>query len=171
MTSASSTESITESITAVVIALGSNLGPREYFLRRAVHELGASVRVVRQSRVISTCAMDAPKGSPDFLNMVVAGFTHLAAHDLLAAMHAIEGCLGRVRRVINGPRTIDLDLILYGAFLHRDAMLTLPHPRYRRRPFVLEPLQELNLGWTDPRTGRSIDALARPASQGGSNQW
>ncbi len=151
--------SSTESITAVVIALGSNLGPSAYLLRRAVHDLGASVRVVRQSRVISTRAMDAPKGSPDFLNMVVAGFTHLAAHELLAGMHTIERSLGRVRRVINGPRTIDLDLILYGAFLERSGSMTLPHPRYRQRNFVLHPLQELKLGWSDPSTGRSIESL------------
>ena len=141
---------------AVVIALGSNLGPREYLLRRAQHELGAIVRIVRRSRVIATAPVDAPKGSPDFLNMVVAGYTALDADELLKQMHAIEARLGRVRSVRNAPRTIDLDLILYGAYVARSESLVLPHPRYRQRDFVMAPLRELKLGWTDPASGERI---------------
>ncbi len=153
------------SATPVVIAIGSNLGPRDYLLRRAIHELGRTVRVVRQSPIIETLAIDAPHGSPDFLNMIIAGVTRLTPDELLAGMHEIEARLGRVRRVRNGPRTIDLDLILYGAVLRRGRTLTLPHPRYRERNFVLAPLQELNLGWTDPATGRSIDSLGRTVAR------
>lgn len=141
---------------AVVIALGSNLGPREYLLRRAQHELGGVVRIVRRSRMIASAAVDAPPESPEFLNMVIAGYTTLLAEALLEAMHAIEARLGRVRRAVNGPRTIDLDLILYGAHVARTAAIVVPHPRYRHREFVTGPLRELRLGWHDPITGAAI---------------
>jgi 2-amino-4-hydroxy-6-hydroxymethyldihydropteridine diphosphokinase len=143
----------------VVIALGSNLGPRQYLLRRAVHELAAFVRVVRQSSVHATAPVDAPKGSPDFLNMVVAGTTRLDAMELLSELHGIEARLGRVRGVRNAPRPIDLDLILYGAHLMRNGQIVVPHPRYREREFVLAPLRELRLPWRDPATGIALHSL------------
>src|SRR5689334_8981252 len=100
----------------VLIALGSNLGDRQYLLRRAIHELGRVVRIVRVSSVQETKPVDAPAGSPDFLNMVVAGYTRLAPEALLDAMQAIETRLGRRRPAVrNAPRTIDLDLITYDA--------------------------------------------------------
>lgn len=148
--------SASTNINAVVIALGTNLGPREYLLRRAQHELGDVVRIVRRSRIIVSAPIDAPRASPDFLNMVIAGYTALPAEELLEAMHAIEARLGRVRRAVNGPRTIDLDLILYGAHVARTTALVLPHPRYRHREFVTGPLRELQLGWHDPVTGAAI---------------
>lgn len=125
----------------VVIALGSNLGDRRYFLRRAVHELRALVRVVRVSSIIETEPVDAPP--PRFLNMVIAGHTHLEAQELLDALHGVEERLGRVRTVRNAPRTIDLDLIRYSGFVLRTRTLTVPHPRYLEREFVLEPMREI----------------------------
>jgi 2-amino-4-hydroxy-6-hydroxymethyldihydropteridine diphosphokinase len=142
----------------VLIALGSNLGPREWMLRSAIHRLSPFVRIVRVSGFHETDAVDAPAGSPQFLNVVAAGFTHLVAHALLAAMLAVEQELGRVRRGHNAPRTLDLDLILYGATLMRTGDLTLPHPRYLVREFVMGPLRELRLPWCDPVTGRRLDA-------------
>ena len=142
----------------VVIALGSNLGDRAYNLRRAVAALARVMRVVRVSSVVETKAVDAPPGSPDFLNMVVAGVTSLDAPSLLREMLAIESSLGRRRTgVRNAPRIIDLDLILYGAQLARTPELTLPHPRYRQREFVMQPLRQLQLGWRDPASGEAID--------------
>ena len=128
----------------VLIALGSNLGDRNYFLRRAIHELRRVVRVVRVSSVHETKPVDAPPGSPDFLNMVVAGYTTLAPEALLDAMQTIEGRLGRRRLAVrNAPRTIDLDLIAYDARRMRTPRLTLPHPRAREREFVMKPLAEV----------------------------
>lgn len=127
----------------VVIALGSNLGDRALSLRRAVLALGAVMRVVRISSVHETEPVDAPAGSPPFLNMVVAGYTRLPPLALLEALQAIESRLGRRRGVRNAPRTIDLDLILYSSRAMRTKRLTLPHPRYREREFVMEPLREL----------------------------
>jgi len=133
-------------IVSVVIALGSNLGDRRYLLRRAIHELAPSVRVVRISSVHETEPVEAPRGSPTFLNMVVAGYTRLSPEALLQSMQAIEHRLGRRRGAIrNAPRTIDLDLIVYDARRMRTTRLTLPHPRATQREFVMEPLREI---WT-----------------------
>jgi 2-amino-4-hydroxy-6-hydroxymethyldihydropteridine diphosphokinase len=128
----------------VAIALGSNLGDRVLYLRRAVYELGRVVRVVRVSSVYDTEAVDAPVGSPRFLNMAVIGHTTLAPLALLDELQAIEARLGRARPGIrNAPRTIDLDLIFYDALRMRTTRLVLPHPRAHERPFVLDPLREI----------------------------
>ncbi|HKO54717.1 MAG TPA: 2-amino-4-hydroxy-6-hydroxymethyldihydropteridine diphosphokinase [Thermoanaerobaculia bacterium] len=129
----------------VVIALGSNLGNRLLYLRRALFALGDVMRVVRASSVHETAPIDAPAGSPPFLNMVVAGYTRQPPLALLNELQRIESRLGRRRGVRNAPRTIDLDLILYSSRVMRTGRLTIPHPRYRERPFVMEPLAELGL--------------------------
>jgi len=127
----------------VVIALGSNLGDRRYNLLRAIDALKSVMRIVRMSSIRETEPVDAPPGSPPFLNMVVAGYTALAPERLLEELLAIEKRLGRVRRgTRNEPRVLDLDLILYGAVRMRTKTLTLPHPRAHERSFVMEPLLE-----------------------------
>ena len=138
---------------SVVISLGSNLGNRARTLREAVDVLGRVVRIARVSRVIETEPVDAPAGSPPFLNMVIVGWTRLSPELLLDELLAIERQLGRRRPAPrNAPRTIDLDLILHSGNLRRTDRLTLPHPRYRQRRFVLDPLRELGLPWRDPLT-------------------
>ena len=139
---------------SVLVALGSNLGDRELYLRRAVYELRGVIRVVRVSRFLETEPVDAPP--PRYLNAVAAGYTDLAPHELLTALHAIEALLGRRRSTRNAPRVIDLDLILYSARLMRSSALSLPHPRYLSREFVRGPLRELGLGWKDPATGAEL---------------
>jgi 2-amino-4-hydroxy-6-hydroxymethyldihydropteridine diphosphokinase len=128
---------------SVVIALGSNLGDRGWYLRRAVDELRRVISVVRVSQVIETEPVDAPP--PKFLNMAVVGHTRLSPEELLDALLAIEARLGRRRRTRNAPRVIDLDLILHSAHVRRSERLTLPHPRYRQREFVTRPLRELGV--------------------------
>lgn len=129
---------------SVVIALGSNVGNRRVHLRRAVYELRRVMSVVRVSSMIETAPVDAPSGSPQFLNMVVAGHTWLEPEPLMRGLLAIERELGRRRPALrNAPRTIDLDLILYDAVRMRSAFLTLPHPRFREREFVMRPLREV----------------------------
>jgi 2-amino-4-hydroxy-6-hydroxymethyldihydropteridine diphosphokinase len=128
----------------VAIALGSNLGDRAQTLRRAIHELRKIVHVVRVSSFLETEAVGAPPGSPRFLNAVAIGYTALAPLALLDALQSIEAKLGRRRtRVRNAPRTIDLDLIFHSANRARTPRLTLPHPRYREREFVMTPLREV----------------------------
>ena len=123
-----------------IVALGSNLGDREYHLRRAIREL--PIRVVRVSEFLETEPVDAPP--PMFLNAVVIGHTTLGPHLLLAALLGLERRLGRRRRgVRNEPRIIDLDLIAYGAARIRTPELTLPHPRAHEREFVMKPLRSL----------------------------
>jgi len=137
----------------VVIALGSNLGDRRWYLRRAIDELQRVISIVRVSSIIETEPVDAPP--PKFLNMVIVGHTRLSPEALLDALLDIEAKLGRRRTTRNAPRVIDLDLILHGANRRRSARLTLPHPRYREREFVMRPLREVwpPLG-PPPRAGR-----------------
>jgi 2-amino-4-hydroxy-6-hydroxymethyldihydropteridine diphosphokinase len=131
-------------VVTVVIALGSNLGDRRYNLARALDAVGDVVRVVRVSSFHETAPVDAPEGSPPFLNAVLVGYTPLAPLALLNALLAIEHRLGRIRRgVKNAPRVIDLDLIAYGAVRMRTKRLTLPHPRAHEREFVIAPLREI----------------------------
>lgn len=141
---------------SVLIALGSNLGDRALFLRRAISRLSGVVHVVRVSSFIETDPVDAPP--PKYLNAVVAGYTDLSPAALLDALHEIESRLGRRRGTRNAPRVIDLDLILHSANLVRTRTLTVPHPRYREREFVLTPMRELNLGWRDPTTGAALSS-------------
>ena len=125
----------------VIIALGSNLGDREYNLRRAIREL--PIRVVRVSPFLETEPVDAPP--PMFLNAVVTGYTDLGPQALLVALLALERRLGRRRRGLrHEPRIIDLDLIAHGATRMRTPTLTLPHPRARQREFVMTPLRSVS---------------------------
>src|SRR3954452_3269123 len=158
---ATSTSSRTRSTSArndvpasVLIALGSNLGDRALFLRRAIDQLKRVIHVVRVSSFIETNPVDAPP--PKYLNAVVAGYTDLSPAAVLDALHEIESRLGRRRSTRNAPRVVDLDLILHSANLVRTRTLTIPHPRYLDREFVLAPVRELNLDWRDPATGRRI---------------
>lgn len=144
-------------LASVVIALGSNLGDRGLTLRRAVDRLRRVIHIVKVSRVIETEPVDAPPGSPKFLNMVVAGWTRLSPEALLDQLLEIERQLGRRRPAIrNSPRTIDLDLILHSANVRQTSKLTLPHPRYLGREFVMTPLRDLALPWRDPRSGTDL---------------
>lgn len=127
----------------VVIALGSNLGNREWYLRTAFSELRRVIHVVRISSIRETEPVDAPP--PRYLNCVVAGYTDLSPEALLRELRRIETCLGRRRPYRNAPRTIDLDLIVHSGNRRFTRELTLPHPRYRERDFVLEPMRELGL--------------------------
>jgi 2-amino-4-hydroxy-6-hydroxymethyldihydropteridine diphosphokinase len=98
-------------------------------------------------------------GQPWFLNQVAEFETSLLPLQLLHRIHRIENNLGRVRTIVNGPRTVDIDIILYGDTILQSTELEIPHPRYRERRFVLEPLAELNPALRDPATGEPITAL------------
>lgn len=149
------------------MGLGANLGDRERTIRRAVELLAAEpgIEVV----AVSTLRETAPVGyeeQPDFLNGAVALETELSPQELLARLMAVERELGRVRAAGPrfGPRTIDLDLLLYGQETVAETGLTLPHPRLAERRFVLEPLHELDPGLTLP-DGRAVGDLLASSLQ------
>jgi 2-amino-4-hydroxy-6-hydroxymethyldihydropteridine diphosphokinase len=103
--------------------------------------------------------MDVPDPQPPYLNAVVVGQTTLTADDLLAVLMDIERARGRQRPWPRAPRTLDLDLILFGDLIVETPALTVPHPRFRERRFVLEPLVELVPDWRDPVTGATMKEL------------
>ncbi|HVW11225.1 MAG TPA: 2-amino-4-hydroxy-6-hydroxymethyldihydropteridine diphosphokinase [Bryobacteraceae bacterium] len=143
----------------VWLALGSNLGDRRARLRQALEKLDSpDLRLIRASSLYETAPMGLTD-QPWFLNQVAEFETALLPLRLLHRIHRIENELGRVRTVVNGPRTVDIDIILYGNAIVRTAELEIPHPRYRERRFVLEPLAELNPTLRDPATREPITAM------------
>ena len=145
-------------IPPVAIALGSNLGDRESYLRAALEALRPFVHSLRSSSFHDT----APVGvgdQPTFLNATAVGETVLSARDLLVALLDLEKRFGRERPYPGAPRTLDLDLILYGDDVIESPDLVVPHPRFRERRFVLEPLAEIASDWRDPVTGRTVSEL------------
>jgi len=142
----------------VWVALGANLGERERTLDAAVRELGAlrGVRVLRRSAWIETAAVGGPAGQPPYLNGVVELECSLSPSELLAELHRIEARHGRVREVRNGARTLDLDLLLFGAQRSNSPELELPHPRMEEREFVLAPLAELAPELELPGSGLTV---------------
>ena len=129
----------------VAIALGSNLGDREAHLRFAITRLTTLLSDVRVSTFHNTAAVEVEGPQPDYLNAALSGTTTLSAHDLLSAMLAIERERGRTRPSLRASRTLDLDLIFYGDQTITSPDLTVPHPRWRDRDFVVRPLSEV---WT-----------------------
>ena len=135
-------------MTRAYVGLGANLGDRERTLREAVDALGAEEGI--EVAAVSTLRETDPVGvgeQPRFLNGVVALETSLGARELLDRLLAVEQRFGRVRVPgEHGPRTLDLDLLLYGDETIDEPGLAVPHPRMHERRFVLEPLAELAPG-------------------------
>jgi 2-amino-4-hydroxy-6-hydroxymethyldihydropteridine diphosphokinase len=125
------------------IGLGANLGDRQATLRTALSAMGAlpDTRVQRVSSLYGSAPVEA--GGPDYLNAVVQLSTSLAPQALLAQLQAIERAGGRERPYRNAPRTLDLDILLYGDQVIDTPNLMVPHPRLHERAFVLHPLAEL----------------------------
>lgn len=147
-------------MTRAYVGLGANVGPREVTILRAVDLLAAAdgVSVVAVSQLRET----EPVGvvdQPAFLNAAVAVDTSLDARALLDVLLAIERELGRVRTERWGPRTIDLDLLVFGDETIDEPGLRVPHPRLGERRFALEPLAELAPDLVVPGLGRVADAL------------
>jgi 2-amino-4-hydroxy-6-hydroxymethyldihydropteridine diphosphokinase len=147
----------------VAIALGSNLGERRAHLDFGVARLRSLLRHIAVSRYHDTVPVGISGPQPLYLNAAATGETTLSARDLLDALLAIEAARGRERPYPNAPRTLDLDLILHGDLVVDDPGLTVPHPRFRERRFVLEPLAEIEPEMIDPVTGRTIRELLADA--------
>ncbi|CAN7277083.1 2-amino-4-hydroxy-6-hydroxymethyldihydropteridinediphosphokinase [Acidovorax sp. LjRoot129] len=125
------------------IGLGANLGDAPGTLSAAVASVAAlpGTKVLRGSSLYRSAPVDAT--GPDYYNAVVAVRTSLAPRDLLTALQAIEAGAGRERPFRNAPRTLDLDILLFGGHVIDTPTLTVPHPRLRERAFVLLPLAEI----------------------------
>lgn len=131
-------------MTWVAIGLGSNLGDRKAFLLQALGFLRAhpAISDLRVSRFRETDPVGGPPQGK-FLNAVAVFRTELSPEELFAILQSLEAASGRVRAQRNGPRTLDLDLLLFGAERIDLPHLQIPHPRMAQRPFVLEPLAEV----------------------------
>lgn len=149
---------------AAYVGLGANLGDAGRAVREALRELGAQpgVELARASSLYRTQPLDA--GGPDYVNAVAEVRTTLDAPALLDALLAIEAAHGRERPYRNAPRTLDLDLLLYGRARIDSPRLTVPHPRMQGRAFVLVPLAEIApdrvpAQWLDAVRGQAITRL------------
>jgi 2-amino-4-hydroxy-6-hydroxymethyldihydropteridine diphosphokinase len=144
-------------VTLAYVGLGANLGDREGSIRRASELIGA--------QRLSTIRETEPWGVPDqpaYLNAVAELETAESAHALLSRLLAVERELGRIRDGTRwGPRTIDLDLLVFGDEEHDESRLTVPHPRLAERLFVVEPLAELAPGLVVPGLGEVSRLLTR----------
>ncbi len=145
----------------VAVAVGSNLGDRMSHVAFAVERLHALLSSLTVSSWRETAPVGVAVGQPPFINGVVLGRTHQTPHDLLNVLMRIERERGRERPHTGAPRTLDLDLILYGDTVIDEPNLRVPHPRFRERLFVLEPLAEVAADWVDPETGRRVGELLR----------
>ena len=159
----------TNVIKTVYLSLGSNVGDREANLREAIKKLDDLGKVTRSSHFYETAPMEITR-QPWFINCAVEVETALMPRQLLSALLRIERAMGRRRSAANakGPRTIDIDILLFGNTVMQTAVLTLPHPAMHQRRFVLAPLAEIAADAIHPVFKRSIRDLgeALPSSAG-----
>lgn len=148
----------------MAIAVGSNLGDRRAFITFAVSRLEAVLDKLRVSPLHETDPVGVG-AQPRFLNGAIIGTTSLEPRALLERLLAIEREAGRIRPFEGAPRTLDLDLIFYADRVIHEPGLQVPHPRFRDRLFVLEPLEEVAGDWIDPVTGLSVAELRRRLAQ------
>jgi len=150
----------------VLIGLGSNLGDRGGWLRLALDRLGGHplVEVTGTSALYETAAVGGPSGQGPFLNACATLETDLVADDLLVLMLDIERIAGRVRTVKNAPRTLDLDILIFGDVVRDDPGLTIPHPCMLDRPFVMVPAADVAPDVVHPVAHRPLLDLAPPVA-------
>jgi 2-amino-4-hydroxy-6-hydroxymethyldihydropteridine diphosphokinase len=142
----------------VAIALGSNLGQRQAHLQHAIRLLQPDI----SDMVVSDLVETEPVGvepQPRFLNGALTGDWDGDARSLLERLLGIEQACGRCRPYPGAPRTLDLDLILFGARIIDEDGLCVPHPRFRDRGFVLSPLAQIAPDMIDPTTGLTVGEL------------
>ena len=139
--------------------MGSNLGDRRAHLEYAVDALRLDLREIKVSSFRETAPEGVGEEHGAYLNAAITGRTQLSARELLERLLEIEEERGRVRPYPMAPRTLDLDLILYGDAVIDEDGLDVPHPRFREREFVLAPLAEIAPELRDPVTGKTVAEL------------
>ena len=151
------------------LGLGSNLGDRVRSLQAAVDLLAdEGVRAVASSRIWETDPVGGPPDQPPYLNAVIRTETQAGPHEVLAACNHVEADLGRTRQVRWGPRTIDIDVLLYDDLIVDEPALRIPHPRMTERSFVVLPLLELD---PDPVLADGTRVLDRAVDGGGARPY
>ena len=143
------------------IGLGTNLGDRKKHLTNAIQHLASHcpVTILDKSTIIESDPVDF-LDQPRFLNQVIVIETSLAPHDLLLQLKQAEVDLGRTKSFPKGPRTIDLDILLYDDITLKTDDLTIPHPEIKNRKFILQHLIELDPDLKDPATGKKYRELS-----------
>ncbi len=151
-----------------LVSFGSNLGTRESAIAQAARDMAGRSRVAnfRASRLFETPPIGGPSGQEPFLNGVAAFDTDADACEVLGWLQDLEDRLGRLRKQRWGARAIDLDVVLHGNLIGGASDLTVPHPRYTARRFVLRPACDVAAEYRDPRFGWSIGRLARHLDAG-----
>ncbi len=142
----------------VYLGLGSNIGNSAAHIERAIELLGSSVSSIEQAPIYTSKAIGYTD-QPDFYNTAVSGQTDLDPEALLNFIKTVEQQVGRTPSFRWGPREIDIDIIFYDKLIQQSGKLTLPHPSFRQRDFVLQPLCDLNPALTDPVGGQTVQAL------------
>jgi len=151
----------------VVIALGSNLGDRRANIVDAARELARLFTTFQLSSLIETAPVgEGLEFDPPYLNAVAVGESELPPAAIMDRLREIEAARGRTRPYQGAPRTLDLDLILAGDVMIEEPGLQVPHPRFRDRLFVLEPLAEVAPDLVDPVTGLTVRALLEKKKAG-----
>jgi 2-amino-4-hydroxy-6-hydroxymethyldihydropteridine diphosphokinase len=146
-------------VVTVAVALGSNLGDRRAHLDYGVTRLRGLLEHLKASQYRDTEPFGVPGHQPLYLNAAAVGETTRSARDLLEALLEIEQQRGRTRPYATAPRTLDLDLVLFGEESIDEPGLIVPHPRFRGRRFVLEPLAEIAPALRDPTSRLTIAEL------------
>jgi 2-amino-4-hydroxy-6-hydroxymethyldihydropteridine diphosphokinase len=152
-------------IHTAILSLGSNIGDRAAWLKKAADALSAlpDTKITFRSSIYETEPVDVPEehSEQSFLNAVLIIETALSPQQLSDAVHKIEDQLQRTRNTPNQPRTIDIDIITQNDIISEDPALTLPHPRAHLRRFVLQPLAEIDPGFTLPGQTSPISELLK----------
>ena len=150
----------------MILALGSNLGDRFENLQQALKEISERVSIIKTSSVYET----PPWGysdQPEFYNQVLSGITSLNPVELLTFVKNIENNMGRVNNFQNGPRLIDIDILLFGEQIIDSEKLVIPHPRMLERGFVLLPLAEIEPDLIIPGTNKKVLELLQNVDKTG----
>jgi 2-amino-4-hydroxy-6-hydroxymethyldihydropteridine diphosphokinase len=152
-------------MTEVHLALGSNVGDSQRFIRDAIEQLKTVLNNVKHAPLYRSKAVGYTDQA-DFINTALSGQTDLQPTDLLVKIKNIEQQLGRQERFRWGPREIDIDIIFFGDNALESPELTLPHLAFRERDFVLRPLSDLNPNLVDPVSGQTVSQLLAVLSAG-----
>ncbi|PKN00172.1 MAG: 2-amino-4-hydroxy-6-hydroxymethyldihydropteridine diphosphokinase [Elusimicrobia bacterium HGW-Elusimicrobia-2] len=158
-----------KNVKEVALSLGSNVGDSYQTLLSSLKDLSRFVDDMKVSSFYRTDPMDM-KYQPDFINLVVAGKTSISPDTLLKKVNSVEKKYGRARSIKYGPRTLDIDIILFGSEIVKRDDLVIPHPAFRRRLFVIEPLAEIAPEMKDPVDGKEVHEILKEARARFSNR-